>query len=101
MEDLKSALELNLVGYTESFDKLHFKASELFDGLQQMKYNFITIKENKTMYMVEVEGEDFSIVFNKAYSKSLNPEYIIYDLYVQMLNLEIKRVTAIRDKIER
>ena len=100
LTDMKDVLELNIIDYTEVVNRLRIKASDILEGLQEIKYGYVAIKENSTMYEVEIEGgEDFEVVYKKEYSKRLNPEYIVYDTYIRLLSLEIKRIEELRDKI--
>lgn len=100
LTDMKDVLELNMIDYTEVVNRLRIKAADTLEGLQEIKYEYVTIKENSTMYKVEIEGgEDLEVVYKKEYSKRLNPEYIVYDTYIQLLSLEIKRIEELRDKI--
>lgn len=100
LTDMKDVLELNIIDYTEVVNRLRIKASDILEGLQEIKYGYVAIKENSTMYEVEIEGgEDLEVVYKKEYSKRLNPEYIVYDTYIQLLSLEIKRIEELRDKI--
>ena len=100
LTDMKDVLELNIIDYTEVVNRLRIKASDILEGLQEIKYEYVTIKENSTMYKVEIEGgEDLEVVYKKEYSKRLNPEYIVYDTYIRLLSLEIKRIEELRDKV--
>lgn len=100
LTDMKDVLELNMIDYTEVVNRLRIKASDMLEGLQEIKYGYVAIKENSTIYEVEIEGgEDLEVVYKKEYSKRLNPEYIVYDTYIRLLSLEIKRIEELRDKI--
>ena len=100
LTDMKDALELNMIDYTEVINRLHIKASDMLEGLQEIKYGYVVIEENSTMYKVEIEGgEDLEVIYKKEYSKRLNPEYIVYDTYIRLLSLEIKRIEESRDKV--
>lgn len=100
LTDMKDVLELNIIDYTEVVNRLRIKASDMLEGLQEIKYGYVAIKENSTMYEVEIEGgEDLEVVYKKEYSKRLNPEYIVYDTYIRLLSLEIKRIEELRDKV--
>ena len=100
LTDMKDVLELNIIDYTEVVNRLRIKASDILEGLQEIKYGYVAIKENSTMYEVEIEGgEDLEVVYKKEYSKRLNPEYIVYDTYIRLLSLEIKRIEELRDKV--
>lgn len=100
LTDMKDVLELNIIDYTEVVNRLRIKASDILEGLQEIKYGYVAIKENSTMYEVEIEGgEDLEVAYKKEYSKRLNPEYIVYDTYIRLLSLEIKRIEELRDKI--
>ena len=100
LTDMKDVLELNMIDYTEVVNRLRIKASDMLEGLQEIKYGYVAIKENSTIYVVEIEGgEDLEVVYKKEYSKRLNPEYIVYDTYIRLLSLEIKRIEELRDKI--
>lgn len=100
LTDMKDVLELNMIDYTEVVNRLRIKASDMLEGLQEIKYGYVAIKENSTMYEVKIEGgEDLEVVYKKEYSKRLNPEYIVYDTYIRLLSLEIKRIEELRDKV--
>lgn len=100
LTDMKDVLELNMIDYTEVVNRLRIKASDILEGLQEIKYGYVAIKENSTMYEVKIEGgEDLEVVYKKEYSKRLNPEYIVYDTYIRLLSLEIKRIEELRDKV--
>lgn len=100
LTDMKDVLELNIIDYTEVVNRLRIKASDILEGLQEIKYGYVAIKENSTMYEVEIEGgEDLEVAYKKEYSKRLNPEYIVYDTYIRLLSLEIKRIEELRDKV--
>lgn len=100
LTDMKDVLELNIINYTEVVNRLRIKASDILEGLQEIKYGYVAIKENSTMYEVEIEGgEDLEVAYKKEYSKRLNPEYIVYDTYIRLLSLEIKRIEELRDKV--